>query len=170
MREIKQAAVRQEEILQKAAELFREKGFIHTTTGDLIGALGISRGLLYYHFRDLEDVAERLVAGWAEETLKLAEQLPFSRELDAREKVAKLAETVGRLPENEDVYLLDRLRGQLMPALRKALLPILREGNYEGRFRIEDDEAAAEFLAAGLLYGGGTAPEGRGLIRRLLGY
>ena len=25
-------------------------------------------------------------------------------------------------------------------------------------------------MAAGLLYGGGTAPEGRGLIRRLLGY
>ena len=170
MREVKKAEVRREEILQKAAELFREKGFIHTTTGDLIGALGISRGLLYYHFRDLEDIADQLTEGWIAPLKMLAKNLPYDRELDAREKVWALAEGVAALPGEEDPYLLDLMRRKLTPVLRRTLLPILREGSYEGRFRVEEDEATAAFLTAGLLSGGGATAPGRALIRRLLGY
>lgn len=170
MREVKKAEVRREEILQKAAELFREKGFVHTTTGDLIGALGISRGLLYYHFRDMEDIAEQLVDGWAVELAGLAKALPYDRTMDAREKVWALADAAAKLPADEDPYLLDLLRRRLTPVLRKALVPILREGSYEGRFRVEEDDATAAFLTAGLLCGNGASPKGRALIRRILGY
>ena len=169
MRVVKKAEVRREEILQTAAQIFREKGFLHTTTGDLIGRLGISRGLLYYHFRDLEDIAEQLTEGWIADLKKLAKHLPYDREQDARSKVWALADAAAALPEGEDPYLTDLMRRKLMPVLKAALLPILREGSYEGRFRVEEDEATATFLAAGLLSGGGASLQGRALVRRVLG-
>ena len=170
MREVKKAEVRREEILQKASELFREKGFLHTTTGDLIGALGISRGLLYYHFRDMEDIADQLTEGWIADLKEMAKKLPYDRERDAWEKVWTLIDGVAALPTEEDSYLLDLMRRKLTPVLRRALLPILREGSYEGRFRVEEDEATAAFLVAGLLSGDGTTRQGRGIVRRVLGY
>ena len=163
-----QAAVRRAEILEKAAELFREKGFSQVTTGDLTGALGISRGLLYYHFKDLEDVAAQLVSSWGAEAAALAEGLPYRRELGAEEKLELMAAAAEALPRGEDPSLIDRLRRDLLPRFRRALLPILREGAYEGRFQVEDDLATADFLAAGLLYAGEDPSGRRRVIRALL--
>ena len=171
MGEMQRAADRRQEILETARALFREKGFLHTTTGDLIGALGISRGLLYYHFRDLEAVADRLVEDWAEEPARRLAALPFDRERSAGEKLEALLRTVEALPREEDPWLLDRLRRRMAPLVRQALVPILREGAYDGRFRVEDGAAAADFLAAALLYGdSGDGSARRALVRRVLGY
>ena len=171
MGETRQAAVRREEILDKAAELFRAKGFLHTTTGDLIGALGISRGLLYYHFRDMEDVADHLIERWVGDTIPRLESLPFDRERSASEKLEELLGVLEGVPRGEDPWLLDRLRRQLTPVVRKVLLPILREGEYDGRFHVEDDTATADFLSVALLYGETVGQPGcRALVKKILGY
>lgn len=40
------------ELIQKAIEVFSAKGYAATNLTDITGALGISRGPIYYHFKD----------------------------------------------------------------------------------------------------------------------
>jgi TetR/AcrR family transcriptional regulator, transcriptional repressor for nem operon len=39
-------------LVQKATEIFSEKGYCSTNMSDITNALGISRGPVYYHFKD----------------------------------------------------------------------------------------------------------------------
>ena len=50
MRDVKEVEVRRAEIMSAALQLFAQKGYLKTRTQDIIDKLGISRGLLYYHF------------------------------------------------------------------------------------------------------------------------
>ena len=56
MRTVKNAEERRNEILDAAAELFKQKGFDGTSTGDILEKVGIARGTLYYHFKSKEDI------------------------------------------------------------------------------------------------------------------
>lgn len=47
---------RKEEILRSAAKAFRKRGFHGTSTDEIAGALGMTKGNLYYYFRDKEQL------------------------------------------------------------------------------------------------------------------
>ena len=70
MRVVKEAAVRKNEILDAAEELFVTKGFDKTSTNDILERVGIARGTLYYHFKSKEEILnamiERISAGLVE--------------------------------------------------------------------------------------------------------
>ena len=57
MRDVKEPEIRRAEIMDAAVQLFTIKGYLNTTTQDIIDKVQISRGLLYYHFKS------KLVAG-----------------------------------------------------------------------------------------------------------
>ena len=61
MRIVKEAEVRKEEILDAAETLFAAKGFDNTSTGDILDAVGIARGTLYYHFRSKEEILDGVI-------------------------------------------------------------------------------------------------------------
>ena len=48
-------------ILDEALRLFNERGEENVTAGDIALALGISQGNLYYHFRNKDEIVERLL-------------------------------------------------------------------------------------------------------------
>ncbi len=50
------AADRQREIVGHAARLFRERGYLGATIGDIGDALGLTSAALYYHFRNKDEV------------------------------------------------------------------------------------------------------------------
>ena len=52
MRDVKEPEVRKAEIMDAAIRLFTRKGYLNTTTQDIIDEVNISRGLLYYHFKN----------------------------------------------------------------------------------------------------------------------
>ena len=68
MRVVKEAEERKEEILDAAEKMFAMKGFDNTSTGDILDAVGIARGTLYYHFKSKEEIL-------AHGILELREQL-----------------------------------------------------------------------------------------------
>jgi AcrR family transcriptional regulator len=45
------------DILQTAARLFSIHGYFHTSTSDIIGAVSVSKGAFYHHFKSKEDLA-----------------------------------------------------------------------------------------------------------------
>ena len=61
MRDVKEVEVRRAEIMSAALQLFAPKGYLKTRTQDIIDKFGISRGLLYYHFKDKEDILYCLI-------------------------------------------------------------------------------------------------------------
>ena len=62
MRVVKEAEERKNEILDAAEYLFAVKGFDGTSTNDILGAVGIARGTLYYHFKSKEEILDAMIA------------------------------------------------------------------------------------------------------------
>ncbi len=50
-----------QEILRQAKQLFNEHGFNAVSTGDIAGALGISKGHLTYYFKKKENIIEAII-------------------------------------------------------------------------------------------------------------
>ena|SRR5258706_6750155 len=57
----KQRQRREEEIMQKAAELLTERGYANLNMDDLADVVGISKPTLYQHFKSKEDLIVRVV-------------------------------------------------------------------------------------------------------------
>ena len=51
-----QAAATRSQLLAVGRELFAERGFAGTSTEDIVLQAGVTRGALYYHFRDKQDL------------------------------------------------------------------------------------------------------------------
>ena len=54
-------AAREEELLQAATRLFKEKGYRTTSMRDLANALGVQKASLYYYLKSKEDLLRRLL-------------------------------------------------------------------------------------------------------------
>ena len=57
----KPAAERREEILNAAAALFTTKGVTASTMNDILGAVGVAKGTLYYHFTSKDEILRSLI-------------------------------------------------------------------------------------------------------------
>ena len=54
-------------ILDVSHQLFREKGYDHTTIQDITDALGMSKGAVYHHFKSKEDILDKLTDRYYDE-------------------------------------------------------------------------------------------------------
>lgn len=55
-----EAAATREALLDAAERSFRDRGVAHTTLADIAAAAGVTRGAVYWHFRDKSDLFEAL--------------------------------------------------------------------------------------------------------------
>jgi TetR/AcrR family transcriptional repressor of nem operon len=56
-----------EHIVQAADRLFYEHGFEHTSFADIAGAVGLSRGNFYYHFKSKDAILDAVIAARLDE-------------------------------------------------------------------------------------------------------
>ena len=56
MRKAEQSEFTRKVLLQAARELFTERGYANTTTQEIVERAEVTRGALYYHFRNKTDV------------------------------------------------------------------------------------------------------------------
>ncbi|HOV59496.1 MAG TPA: TetR/AcrR family transcriptional regulator [Candidatus Hydrogenedentes bacterium] len=73
-------------LLQSALELFAEKGYDGTSIREIIAGAGVTRPVLYYYFKNKEDLFRRLVEPIFNEFLEAVSRLRF-----------QYADTLGRL-------------------------------------------------------------------------
>ncbi|MBN9411827.1 MAG: TetR/AcrR family transcriptional regulator [Burkholderiales bacterium] len=59
------------QITEAADRLFYEQGFGHTSFADVAGAVGISRGNFYHHFKSKDDILAAVIEGRLERTRAL---------------------------------------------------------------------------------------------------
>ncbi len=54
---MKKGTETKEKIVQKALELFHEKGYNHTSMNDIVDLTGVKKGNLYFHYNSKEELA-----------------------------------------------------------------------------------------------------------------
>lgn len=161
MTEKKDAKLRKKEIMTAASELFHQKGYLNTTTQDIINKVGISRGLLYYHFKSKEDILYHIVEGYLQPLIKKFEKITKNQSLGPIEKVIEfinhtiISEDEAKpedytlknaihLPENS--YMIDRINHKLSFEMTHYFTQIIEEGINKQVFNVSYPKETAAFL------------------------
>ena len=161
MREMKSPEVRKAEIMQASKKLFYEKGYLKTTTQDIINELKISRGLLYYHFDSKEDILYYIVEEHTKPLLLKFSSIANNKSLKAKEKVKVFIDSTiisESTAEKEDyavhdalqlpgnTFMMDKINHKLSYHMSKCFSEIIKEGNEEGIFDVEYPEEVSAYL------------------------
>src|SRR6201996_4740258 len=86
-------AARRAEIVQAAAEVFREKGYQAATLNDIAERLGTDRASLYYYVADKEELFHESIKDVLDANLQQAEAV-YAGELNPVEKLTELVNTL----------------------------------------------------------------------------
>jgi TetR/AcrR family transcriptional regulator, cholesterol catabolism regulator len=79
---------RKEQVIRRAAELFREKGYVASSMRDLAQKMGIEAASLYSHIRSKEEILQSLCFDMAAEFRKSLEEVE-KQNISASEKLRK---------------------------------------------------------------------------------
>ncbi|MES1217988.1 MAG: TetR/AcrR family transcriptional regulator [Bacteroidota bacterium] len=96
-------------ILQKAAAMFREKGFAATSMRDLAESVGIEAASLYNHIRSKNEILEAICFNVANRFTANMEDIEASRESSIQKVETLLRFHIRQMVDNyEEVYVSDR--------------------------------------------------------------
>ncbi|WP_340083985.1 TetR/AcrR family transcriptional regulator [Siminovitchia sp. FSL H7-0308] len=166
MRDVKDPEVRRAEIMEAALHLFVKKGYLKTTTQDIITKANISRGLLYYHFKDKEDILYCLVERYSEPMIERLFKITYD-DKSAIEKIRSFIEATLIQPNsatpdmialqnsvdlNQNRYLMDRFAHKVSEKLTTYLGHIMEQGISEGVFHVARPLETASFLINGYVF------------------
>ena len=161
MRDVKDPEIRRAEIMDAAMLLFMEKGYANTTTQDIVDKVNISRGLLYYHFKNKEDILYCLVERYSEKLLSDIHVIVYDDDKTAIEKIRAFIDATIISTDNvsaegtelqktvdleENRYMLDKLSHKLIEKLTIYFERIINQGISEKVFSVKYPSETAEFL------------------------
>ena len=167
MRDVKEPEMRRAEIINAAMLLFMEKGYLNTTTQDIVDKVNISRGLLYYHFKNKEDILYCLVEQYSDKLLRRIHLIAYDKEKNAIEKIrAFIDETIissesvtdeeSELQKTVDLeenrYMIDKLSHKLIEKLTIYFERIINQGISEKVFSVKYPVETAEFLMTAYVF------------------
>lgn len=146
-------------IKQAAKELFFRFGFSKTSMDDIARQSSLAKPSLYYYFPNKEAIFDEVVIDEAEQFIIQAEK-KLTPGMPADEKVAafirniyfelkEYAVEISKLPEAlSEQYPHGRpIIEKINAIIRKRLRPWLAEGNEQGIFALEDENATVQALA-----------------------
>lgn len=167
MRDVKDPEIRRAEIMDAAMLLFMEKGYTNTTTQDIVDKVNISRGLLYYHFKNKEDILYCLVERYSEKLLRDIHVIVYDEDKTAIEKIRAFIDATIISTDNvsaegtelqktvdleENRYMLDKLSHKLIEKLTIYFERIINQGILEKVFSVKYPSETAEFLMTAYVF------------------
>ena len=167
MRDVKDPEIRRAEIMDAAMLLFMEKGYANTTTQDIVDKVNISRGLLYYHFKNKEDILYCLVERYSEKLLSDIHVIVNDDDKTAIEKIRAFIDATIISTDNvsaegtelqktvdlkENRYMLDYLSHMLIEKLSIYFERIINQGISEKVFSVKYPSETAEFLMTAYVF------------------
>ena len=167
MRDVKDPEIRRAEIMDAAMILFMEKGYTKTTTQDIVDKVNISRGLLYYHFKNKEDILYCLVEQYSDRLLKDIYIIAYDEDKTAIEKIRSFIDVTIISSENvsaegtvlqktvdleENQYMIDKLSHKLVEKLTIYFEKIISQGIAEKVFSVKYPLETAEFLMTAYVF------------------
>lgn len=167
MRDVKDPEIRRAEIMDAAMLLFMEKGYANTTTQDIVDKVNISRGLLYYHFKNKEDILYCLVERYSEKLLRDIHVIVNDDDKTAIKKIRAFIDVTIISTDNvsaegtelqktvdleENRYMLDKLSHKLIEKLTIYFEMIINQGISEKVFSVKYPSETAEFLMTAYVF------------------
>jgi AcrR family transcriptional regulator len=156
-------AVRQDAFMDAAEQLFRTKGYEHTSIQDILDALGASRGAFYHYFASKVELLEAVTDRIVDDAITAATPVVEDPGLSAPEKLQGLFLSIQRWKELRadlmlgllEAWLSDHnalMREKYRRGVRAALIPplarIAGQGIAEGTFQA----TSAEGVARGIVH------------------
>jgi len=148
--------VRKNEILDTAEELFQKKGFINTSVGEIIKALGLSSGAIYHHFPKKESIlkaiaerqTKRLQAEmekWIQDdSLTPTEKITlFLKRIDTARKMRLTTDYIKIGVAREDREIHETVVQLSLEHLSQQLSTIIEQGIESGEFQVDHPKATA---------------------------
>jgi AcrR family transcriptional regulator len=149
-------------LVSAATAVFARQGVANTAVSDIVKAAGVAQGTFYLYFDSKDDavlavvdrIAEGLLTATTEQVLAsesaVDKIMSFSgvlSEAGSEPGAAALVDLM-HLPENRLLHdrLAEDMTGRLVPLLRE----VVEQGVAEGDFAVDDPQAAAWFVLAGL--------------------
>ena len=167
MRDVKDPEIRRAEIMDAAMLLFMEKGYANITTQDIVDKVNISRGLLYYHFKNKEDILYCLVERYSEKLLRDIHVIVNDDDKTAIEKIRAFIDATIISTDNvsaegtelqktvdleENRYMLDKLSHKLIEKLTIYFERIINQGISEKVFSVKYPSETSEFLMTAYVF------------------
>ena len=155
MRIVKEAEVRREEILDAAEKLFAARGFDNTSTGDILDAVGIARGTLYYHFKSKEDILDGVIQRITGRLMQEAGQIVRQKELPVLKRLTKAImslnveskigyEIMEQVHRPQNALMHQKMQTTLLAGINPILTELVEEGIQQGLFHTQYPESAVE--------------------------
>lgn len=155
MRVVKEAEERKEEILDAAEKLFAAKGFDNTSTGDILDAVGIARGTLYYHFKSKEDILDGVIERITSRLMKDAGEIVRNRELPVLERLTKAImslnvesgigyEIMEQVHRPQNALMHQKMQTTLLAGINPILTELVKEGIEQGICHTQYPESVVE--------------------------
>lgn len=143
MRVVKEAEERKEEILDVAEKLFGTKGFDNTSTGDILGAVGIARGTLYYHFKSKEEILDGVIERMTKRLIQDAKEIVRNKELPVLERLTKAImslnveskigyEVMEQVHRPQNALMHQKMQVTLLAGINPILTELVEEGVEQG--------------------------------------
>jgi AcrR family transcriptional regulator len=164
-RTVKKAAIRREEIIHAARQLFQTKEYDKTTMQELMDTLNIAKGTIYHYFSSKEELLEAVVEDLVDKELGRKEALlndNSRRGLNALQKMRILvtADTMAEdhtrlldsLHQTGDPKMHARQLGRYLTKLAPIYAAVIEEGCAQGIFTTDHPLECAEFLLAGIQF------------------
>ena len=156
MRVIKDADQRKNEILDAAETLFTLKGFDRTSTNEILEAVGIARGTLYYHFKSKEDIMDALIERHTSRLLKAAKDIaedkgkPVYDRIIQSVKALKMNQSGNEVLEHihrpQNALMHQKVQKTILNGLTPILAGIIREGIEDNLFHTPYPYECVEML------------------------
>lgn len=172
-----QADVRREEILRAAATVVSRKGFARTRVADVAAELGISAGLIFYHFDSKERLLSEAFAVASERDLAALEEViagpgPFTERLRTVIRMYQPSGDAEGWSRDIDAWAEGFYTDEIREACRRndarwraGLQRLVSQGVSAGEFCCADPQEAALRISV-LLDGLAVATQIRGTVSR----
>lgn len=90
--DIANTAVRRDAFIDAAEQLFRSRGYEHTSVQDILDALGVSRGAFYHYFGSKSELLEAVVDRMVTQIAQVVEPIVDDPGIPAPDKLRRLFE------------------------------------------------------------------------------
>lgn len=145
-----------EKIITAAFTLFAAKGYVATSTQDIINLSGLSRGAMYHHFKSKEDILKSVIRELHKHMNVFLEDLAADQSLTVKEKITKLLEYSGSDYTQRQLVVccwIEKIPFALLQEIRHYndviavyLSQIIQQGADHGEFKCDYPRELAEVL------------------------
>ena len=155
MRVVKEAEERKQEILDAAEMLFGTKGFDNTSTGDILDAVGIARGTLYYHFKSKEEILDGVIQRMTNRLMEDAKAIVRNKELPVLERLTKAImalnveskigyEVMEQVHRPQNALMHQKMQTTLLSGITPIFTELVEEGIEQGICHTQYPESVVE--------------------------